>query len=244
MKMIDAPSPNGTNLSGMKVPACWFAKPGLALDAAPNIRSWKLGRDANVYPAAATGEEPMGVDVDGLLGKLEAGDALNDNDLDVLRRALKGEATDESGSNWKSGPLGPTDEPKIVTDETEKMRDELRAKGFSEDDVHRILPGPQGADVLPKNGQTNNEVLGGKMGGRISHPIGDMAGDDISRVLAAAGRRLAPRRGDGPPSVSPRAKDAPPPPNHRGSSAAALGMDAVAEEELNRMFGTGRIGFV
>jgi hypothetical protein len=99
------------------------------------------------------------------------------------------------------------------------MRQALAEKGFSSDDIERFLPmGPQGKDQFPPN----NAASGNGMGGRTS-----MSMDEV-------GRRVLPQRGDRLFSVGPSREEPP----------AAIGMDAAAEDEMNRMFGTARIGFV
>lgn len=187
----------------------------MAHDAAPKR---KLGRDdaPNMYDNGETMSQAMGVDAGALLKKIEAGDALSEEELAALRQALgAGEGTDEQ---IKSGPLNEPPPPP-AKDEHEKMRDELRAKGFSEDDVHRILPmDPQGKDQFPPD----NAASGKGMGGRTS-----MSMDEV-------GRRVLPQRGDRLFSVGPSREEPP----------AAIGMDAAAVDELDRMFGTGRIGHV
>jgi hypothetical protein len=221
---IPMPSPTGKNLARKFIDSSFLVSPRrLAMDSMPR----KLARDDDppMYPEGGTqgvknmGKDPMGVDA--LFNKIMSGSKLSADELAALGNALGGEMGEDGQITF--GPLdkpppSPTATP-TAEDESEKMRDELRAKVFSEDDVNRILP-QQGADQLPKNAQTNNEVLGGKMGGRIAEPIG------MDGILREAGRRFAPRRGEGfsiPQFAEPK-------------STTAAGMDSAAEDEMNRMF--------
>jgi hypothetical protein len=225
-KMVNAPSPRGTSFDRIAVPESWFRRAALALDAAPR----RLARDdePNVYPEGGKqgtmGE--IGIDNAGLLAKITNGDALDENELAALRKALGGEATDDDpSSNWRSGPLGPTDEPPVAEDDD--IRDFLKNKGLTDDDCDRVLgreelAGPQGKDRLPENAQN------GGMGGRTAVPIG------MDQVLREASRRLAPRRGEGF-SVGPYSEP----------STATIGMDAATEDDYNKRFpGAARIGHV
>jgi hypothetical protein len=217
MKMIDAPSPRGTNIDGLKVPAHWFARPGLALDAAPGLtdrRSIAKDDDLRDHPfdKLANGEVKGGAaDAGALLKKLEAGDALTAEELVALKKMLLGASEQTDDQHIESGPL---DKPKPSPTATPPITDNSERLGPPNHDI------PQ--DQMPRNAQE------GPMGGRINTPIG------MDAVLLEIERRLSPKRGDGMPSVS----------QYPEPSTAALGMDAAAVDEMDKMFGTARIGFV
>jgi hypothetical protein len=206
IRMVDAPSPKGTNRAGLKIPESWGChikkpSPSMALDAALPRRGAAHDRDPDAEPQQ--GRELL-LKVARLLG-----DKMTEREVAELKRL------------YELLPEKTFDEAPVNENWREDARRFLRERGFGEDDIEHFFNMPANA-------------MEGGMGGRTAVPIAtDSAlrrfGDDLRRLTAPVYRS----EGRKPPPAKAKALalDATVP----ATTTTRKALDAATNDRLRRL---------